>query len=122
MVHGAKKSFHLKTLTVALSPSLGTLWPCGNPSSVTWPPCVPSPMTTLPQPLFSPLTWDVGPAHFTDGVTRVQRGGGWMGPEPTAQVPMWVLCLAGPAEAWSWQAHQLLCRGLGQQLCVLRTP
>lgn len=85
-------------------------------------PMCPLPMTTLPQPLCSPLTWDGGPAHSTGGVTGVQRGGGWTGPEPRAQVPVWVLCLAGPTEAWSWQAHQLLCRGLAQQLCVLRTP
>lgn len=81
IVHGAKNISSFENAQCG---------PTSQPGAPGAPMC-PLAMTVLPQPLFSPLTWEAGPAQFTDGVTGAQRGGGRMGPEPSAQGPMWVL-------------------------------
>lgn len=86
---------HWKAFGVALSPSLGTLWPCETPPR------------TLPQPFFSPLAWEAAPPHFTDGEAsgRRRRLDGGLSPGPGAR-GVWL------AQHALLGAPSFLCQGL----------
>ena len=94
--------------------SPGDPWGPGKPPTVSPGPHVPHPGQSLVlSPLFGCLVWEVGPAPFTDGETRAQRRGGWIGTRaqsPGAHVG-WPSQLALWRPVLSRWAHQLLPTG-----------